>query len=191
MPNPYSTGQGKSPLYSSGGSLGGQGYRLSTGNGPDSGDPFNGPGSIDFDLTNPQAAVQRAQSESSDVFSGLRTFLFGTDKPDVQGQHGGVLGVGNIPIVGDVLRGVSAIPGAIGQAAGTAIGAAASLPERIALPAQEKEIRDAYAALPEDSPIKVAAEKQMKADTGLLGTGFLDAHLTTMNKAVQDYKQNE
>src|SRR6478752_1073217 len=50
-----------------------------------------------------------------DLFKNLKTALFGLDKPDENNQRGGLLG--DIPVVGDIGRGVGSIPGAIADVA--------------------------------------------------------------------------
>ncbi len=153
-------------------------------------DPFHGPGSIDFDLTDPQGAADKAASESGDVFTGLKAFLFGTDKPDIEGHHGGILGIGDVPLIGDALRftsevGANVVGGLVGAVAGTA----GSIAERIpfaAAPVREQMVKQ-FNELPEDSQAKKDALEAMEQDKGFLGTGILSADDHYMAQAIADY----
>lgn len=202
------TGSGGLLPQSGGGSQPGDPYSGGTGrvagagptppSGQPAGDPFNGPGSIDFNLTDPSAAVQQAQQTSTDMFTGLKAFLFGTDQPDSQGKHGGV--IGDIAGVGDVARFGSEVVanvggGALGHAADAVGGALERIPTGlvsgvVSNAAGGQSLQQQFDALP-DSPEKQAALKQMESDKGLFGTGLLSGREAYMSKAIQAQQETD
>lgn len=196
---PYgSTGAGGRTGYYDIGSGGGRVVSLDQG--PQSsqpvGDPFHGPGSIDFDITDPSGAIKRAHEESSSVWQGLKVFLFGSDVPDAAGQRGGVLGVGNVPVLGDLGRGVMNVANFPLDLLGGAAGGVADALERIPSPVVsslqmqpqvEAQVREQFAALP-DGEVKQAALDEIAADPGhFLGS----KELTVMSRALQRYAQTD
>jgi hypothetical protein len=160
---------------------------------PQQNDPFNGPGSMNFDLTDPQGSVQQAAQETGDVFGGLKAFLFGTNTPDANNHRGGLFNVGDVPVVGDALRGTADV---VGGAGGAVVGGAAALVGGIAerIPTGEQStgstsLQDQFNALPDDSEAKKAALKQMEADKGLFGTGLLSGQGHYMAAALQQHEE--
>lgn len=154
---------------------------------------FTGPGEVDFSMVSPFESAQDTGQQFADFFKGAKAVIFGTEGVDNQGKHGGV--VGDIPVVGDLLRFGFGIPGGIGDVVGGGIKVVGEAAERIPLgsldPAAVKTIEDQFAALPADSAARLEAEKQIAEDGGLLGTGFFNSHLTAMSKAIQKYNDEE
>lgn len=195
--NPGASSSTPSSGYT-GGSGGGTGGRIPAYTPPATGpapaaDPFNGPGSIDFDLTDPVTAAEKAQKESGDLFAGLKSALFGSDTTNAAGSHGTTpFGVGDIPIVGDAGRAIFNVGGAVG-------GAVASIPGHIADLAggtlehisvlgdtERANLKAAFDQLPADNPAKAEALKQMEGDKGIAGAFSGTDHY--MAVAVQKYR---
>lgn len=156
-------------------------------------DPFNGPGSIDFNLMEPGKSLQEAGDTTQDIFTGLKAFVFGTDAPDAKGNHGGlpILGWGPIGTIGRF--GSEVIANTAGQVVAAAAGAATGVLERTGptdSSITQEEIQKQFDALP-DGPAKQEALARIEADKGFLGTGGFTAHAHYMAEAIQKYEQEE
>lgn len=95
------TGDTGGRTYSSGGpsSGGGSVYRPSAA-GPDGGTPGSDTPEVGRVHINPLAPSESAKNALGPVetlLTGLKDALVGTTNPDVEGSHGGILGVGNVP----------------------------------------------------------------------------------------------
>lgn len=158
-------------------------------------DPFRGPGSLDFDPTNPAVSAQELAKESGDVFTGFKAWMFGSDKPDKFGKHGGLLNVGDALLVGDALRfGSEVVANVVGGVVGGVTGAVGGVLERI--PATGSKItrpalQSAFDALPDKSKSKQDAIAAMEKDQGLFGTGILSADDHLMAKAIADFEKEK
>jgi hypothetical protein len=152
-------------------------------------DPFNGPGSIDFDVTDPQTAVDKASTESEGVAAGLKAALFGTDQPDADGHHGGLLG--DLPGVGagtrfvsEVAANVAAAPvGVISGGVDTVGGAL----ERIPFGGDREKLQRQFDEIPDGSEEKNAALAAIEQDPA--GSGPLSARDHYMATAIQKYNE--
>jgi hypothetical protein len=155
-------------------------------------DPFNGPGSMSIDVTNPEQATQQVATQTSDTLRGLREWLFGSDQPNpATGQHTGILG--DIPVVGDIGRGATNVLGAVGRPVLDALGGVTSLIggtlERIPDPAaNHAALVAAFESIPDSSPAKKLALRQMADDKGLFGTDILSPQDHFMSQAVVAYQ---
>ncbi|MSP56417.1 MAG: hypothetical protein EXR69_12560, partial [Myxococcales bacterium] len=161
---------------------------LYTGSGPstpsvDAGyDTRRGPGSMNVELADPGGTVKRLGHEQMLMQEGLRAILFGTSAPDVKGEHGGILGVGNVPVVGDLLRGGTDL---LGGVLGGVLSAAGQVADRVDLapnPLVNQQLEEMFAAIPEGSVVKQEALTAISEDRGLFGTDLFTkwGHIKSM-----------
>jgi hypothetical protein len=215
----------KSPFSNTGGSWGsspftGGGSVFSGGGGGGGGvytppstdkeiDNLRGPGSMDVDITNPYGSAQDISKESSNLFEGARNALFGSDAESLTGKHGGL--IGDIPVLGDLMRLVSGAPGNLTYLGGKLVSGIAEGISRIPLQsgitnpegqrAADADLRRRFDAIPADATaivngeevgIRAEYERRMaESGSGLLGTDFLDARGTIMSEAVQRWENQQ
>jgi hypothetical protein len=178
----YATGSGtpgpsvyKPTLPSSGGSDGGSAS----------------PGVFEVNPLNPEKTAGDIGENLGALFSGLRQTLFGSDTPDANNQRGGL--VGDIPIVGDLGRGITAVPGVVGDVVGQGLEDAKVL-ERLPtltpqMPGISGMVDDEYEAIPDE--FKAEYEERMKGETGLLGTGLFSLTPSIKAEAIRAWREEQ
>lgn len=161
------------------------------------------PGVVTINPLDPANTVQQSGESIGQTLEGLKAALFGTDKPDARGIRGGIGagiigqgGLGDIPVVGDLLRGASMLPGAAATLASGVWDTPGDLLERIGPDhpgmsdeQYKAELQRQFDAIPADDPAKIEAMKALSEDKGILGTGVLDKHGHIMSYAIRDYEK--
>ena len=157
-------------------------------------DPLRGPGAMNVTIADPAASAEDLAKQQILMQEGLRAMLFGTSAPDAKGKHGGVLNVGDVPVVGDVLRGGADIAGGI---LGGVLSAGGQLTDRAKFPMvgsdaiEQNALNEAFDAIPEGDAIKEEALLAMEADRGILGTDIFTKWGHIKSQAVVAYQEKQ
>ena len=188
------------PWGSAGGSSGGQQPSTPPQAAPPSGGGSGAtPGTFNINPADPLGSAQKVGSESGDFLGGLKDALFGTSGADPQGHHGGIFGLGDT-FTGSLLRGATETAAGIGGAVlgvgkgaldvvGGALERVPSNVFNLGQPdVQDATLRSEFNSLPDESPIKQAAQAAMDKEHGLLNTGWFDNDGSTMSRAVREYQ---
>jgi hypothetical protein len=159
------------------------------------------PGTFGINPVDPAWTAEHNAIEGGDLIQGLKASLFGTSAADAAGKHGGFLG--DVPLVGDLTRAtsevISNVGGAVlglGKAATDVVGGTLErLPSDILTPGMsavtDQALRSDFNNIPDDSPIKQAAQAEMDAEHGIANTGWFDNDGHIMSKAIRDYQEEQ
>ncbi len=158
------------------------------------------PGVIQINPLDPAASIEKSGESAGQTFDGLRTALFGSSTPDGRNIRGGLGagifgdgGLGDIPLIGDALRGASMLPGVVGTAASAVWDTPGDILERMPVSgplgeeAAMEELQRQFDSIPEDDPAKVFAREALAKDKGILDSGFATKRGHILSYAIREY----